>query len=31
MFDDQRNRLLAALDEARDAYYRAVVFAGPIN
>jgi hypothetical protein len=29
MFDDQRNRLLAALDEAHDAYYRAAVFAGP--
>jgi hypothetical protein len=29
MFDDQRNRLLAAMDEAHDAYYRAVVFAGP--
>ena len=29
MFDDQRNRLLAALDEAHDAYYRSVVFAGP--
>jgi hypothetical protein len=29
MFDDQRNRLLAALDEAHEAYYRAAVFAGP--
>ena len=29
MFDDQQNCLLAALDEAHDAYYRAAVFAGP--
>jgi hypothetical protein len=29
MFDDQRNRLLAALDNAHDAYYQATVFAGP--
>jgi hypothetical protein len=29
MFDDQRNRLLAGLDKAHDAYYRAAVFAGP--
>ena len=29
MFDDQRNRLLAALDEAHHAYYQAEVFSGP--
>jgi hypothetical protein len=29
MFEDQRNRLLAALDEAHEAYYRAEIFGGP--
>jgi hypothetical protein len=29
MFDDQRVRLLATLDEAHDAYYREAIFAGP--
>lgn len=29
MFDDQRNRLLAALEEAHSAYYQAAVFGGP--
>jgi hypothetical protein len=29
MFDDQRNRLLSALDAAHDAYYRAEIFGGP--
>lgn len=29
MFDDQRTRLVAALDAAHDAYYRAEVFGGP--
>jgi hypothetical protein len=29
MFDDQRNRLLGALDAAHDAYYRAEIFGGP--
>jgi hypothetical protein len=29
MFDDQRNQVLATLDEAHDAYYRAEVFGGP--
>ncbi len=29
MFDNQRSRLLAALDEAHHAYYRAEVFSGP--
>jgi hypothetical protein len=29
MFEDQRNRLLIALDAAHEAYYRAEVFGGP--
>jgi hypothetical protein len=29
MFDDQQKRLLANLDEAHEAYYRAATFAGP--
>lgn len=29
MFDEQRNRLLSALDEAHDAYHKAALFSGP--
>jgi hypothetical protein len=29
MFEDQRNRLLSALDAAHEAYYRAEIFGGP--